>query len=252
MRHRLLLGWMLVGVCASSVQWARGEQPTTAPATRPASDLVSIRQHLARLASDNFGVRESARIALMGLERSALPTLREAVKQSLPLEPSQAVVLREIVAQVYLTGDKYEIAEGEQGFLGITLPDTMLVEDRGLLTLGRGVAVVSRVPGFCAYRMLQNGDVLLSMTFGATTVEFNRPDDLSTSVRAVRAGQTITFEVLRQGAILRLPITLDPRPAAPDNIGSLQWLREFNNRRADAVEEYWSKDFAPLLGEQLG
>src|SRR5688572_13329794 len=164
MRHRLLLWWMLAGVCATCWTLAVGEQPATAPATRPASDIVSIRQHLARLASDNFGVRESARIALMGLERSALPMLREAVKQSLPLEPSQAVVLREIVAQVYLTGDKYEIAEGGQGFLGVSMPNPMRVEDRGLLALGRGVAVVSRVPGFCAYRMLQNGDVLLSMT----------------------------------------------------------------------------------------
>jgi hypothetical protein len=100
--------------------------------------------------------------------------------------------------------------------------------------------------------MLQNGDVLLSMTLGATTVEFNRSDDLSDSVRAVPAGQTITFEVLRQGEILRLPITLDPRPAGLDLAGYTDWLREFNNRRADAVEEYWWKDFAPLLGEQLG
>jgi S1-C subfamily serine protease len=128
----------------------------------------------------------------------------------------------------------------------------MRVEDRGLLALGRGVAVVSRVPGFCAYRMLQNGDVLLSMTVGEVTVEFNRTDDLMDSVRAVQAGQTITFEVLRQGEILRVPITLDPRPAHLDNLGATDWLREFNNRRADEVETYWSRDFAPLLGEQLG
>jgi hypothetical protein len=250
MRHRLLLGWIVVGVvCAAAPTWGEDQPPTTLPTTRPASDLQSVRKLLAQLASDNFGVREAARVSLMGLERAALPTLREAVKQSLPLEPSQAVVLRDIVTQVYLAGAEFEKAEGGQGFLGVSLPSTMRVEDRGLLALGRGVAVVSRVPGFCAYRMLQNGDVLLSMTVGEVTVEFNRTDDLMDSVRAVPAGQTITFDVLRQGEIVRVPITLDPRPAHLDN---LDWLREFNNRRADEVETYWSKDFAPLLGEQLG
>ena len=48
--------------------------------------------------------------------------------------------------------------------------------------MGRGVAVVSRVPGFCAYRMLRNGDVLLSMTVGQTTVTFERTDDLMESL----------------------------------------------------------------------
>jgi hypothetical protein len=231
---------------------AEEQAATTQPASRPASDVAALRGLLAQLASDNFGERESARVALMGLERAALPNLREAVKQSLPLEPSQAVVLREIVTQVYLAGYEYDRAEGGQGFLGVSLPNTMRVEERGLLALGRGVAVVSRVPGFCAYRMLRNGDVLLSMTMGQTTVVFERTDDLMESVQAVPAGQTVTFEVLRQGEIIRVPIRLDPRPAHLDNLGATDWLREFNNKRADEVEVYWSKDFAPLLGEQLG
>lgn len=254
MRHRLLLGWMIVGTCSLVTQVVAGDPPaaTTLPSTRPAADRASLRKLLAQLASDNFRVRDAARVALMGLERSALPTLREAVKESLPLEPSQAVVLREIVTQVYLAGDAYQKSDGGQGFLGVSLPSPGRVEDRGLLALGRGVAVVSRVPGFCAYRMLRNGDVLLSMTVGQTTVTFERTDDLMESVQAVPPGQTVTFEVLRQGEIVRVPITLDPRPALPDNLGATDWLREFNNRRADEVEVYWSNDFAPLLGEQLG
>src|SRR5689334_16743687 len=135
MRHRLLLGWMLVAAClvVAAPVGADERSPATLPTSRPAADLASIRHLLAQLASDNFGVRESARIALMGLDRADLPTLREAVKQSLPLEPSQAIVLRDIVTQAYLSGDPYDKAQGSQGFLGISLPNSMRVEDRGML-----------------------------------------------------------------------------------------------------------------------
>jgi hypothetical protein len=250
-----LIGSPLLAADRDSAAPAAAAAPTTRPlvssATRPAGDVATLTRLIAQLADDDYSNREAARIALMGLRRSDLGVLRQSVQQSMPLEPGQIIVLRDVVTQVYLAGDAYLPDDQGAGFLGVSLPVWSRPEDRALLTLERGVAVVSRVPGFCAFRMLQNGDVLLSMTTAAGTVELNTPERLSDSVKAVKAGQTITFEVLRQGEVLTVPITLDPRPFNLDNMGAI-WLQEFTGRRADQANEVWERDFAPLFAEKLG
>jgi S1-C subfamily serine protease len=111
----------------------------------------------------------------------------------------------------------------------------------------RGVAVVSRVPGFCSYRMLQDGDVLLAMETPGGKIEFSSNEQLIEVVTSARAGDTVTFEVLRQGRILNIPITLDKKPLnLPGQID------EFSGRRADEADELWQRDFAPLLAAQMG
>jgi hypothetical protein len=251
-------GWMVVAsliappLLAADHDAAPTTRPLTVSATRPAGDLATIKHLIAQLADDDYQNRESARIALMGLRRSDLGVLRQAAQQNMPLDPGQIIVLRDVVTQVYLAGDAYLPDEQGAGFLGVSLPIWSRPEDRPLLSLERGVAVVSRVPGFCAFRMLQNGDVLLSMTTGAgSRVELNTPDRLIDSVKGVKAGQTITFEVLRNGQVLNIPITLDPRPFNLDNMGAI-WLQEFTGRRADQANEVWERDFAPLFTEKLG
>src|SRR5437660_7649051 len=108
-RHHLTLGLMLVvTLLATDILIAAEPGPATAPATtQPAAvqSIASIKRLIAELAADNYPARDRARLALMGLQRSQLGALRDAVKQSLPLEPSQVFVLREIVTQVYLAGD---------------------------------------------------------------------------------------------------------------------------------------------------
>src|SRR5438067_1326230 len=214
MRHHLTLGLMLVvTLLTTAVLIAAEGGPATAPATtQPAAvqSIASIKRLIAELAADNYPARDHARLTLMGLQRSQLGALREAVKQSLPLEPSQVIVLREIVTQVYLAGDLYLAEEDGMGFLGIHLPNWDRPEDRALLSVERGVVVMARVPGFCAFRMLQDGDVLLSMTSpSGVKVAFSTQDQLASTVHSVPAGETVTFEVLRQGEILSVTITLD-------------------------------------------
>jgi hypothetical protein len=247
MRGHLKLGWMLVGVLAAGL--GAGERgPATVPATQPMQNVAWVKRLVGQLAADSYPIREGARVALMGLKRADLPALREAIKGSLPLEPSQVTVLREIVTQVYLAGDLYSSEEDEPGFLGVHTPFWGRVEERSRLGVERGGVVVSRVPGFCAFRMLQDGDVLLSMDAGAGTVEFTSPKHLTDSVKAIKAGQTILFEVLRQGEIVNIPITLDRRPTD----GEIDRIEEFTGRRIDQADELWERDFAPLLSEQVG
>ena len=259
MRHHLTLGSMIVTlavITATVVAVAEDRVPAAAAATQPAAaaatqpdlGIPAIKQLLAQLAADNYLTRENARIALMGLKRTELPALRDAVRQSLPLVPSQVTVLREIVTQVYLAGDLYVADEDGRGFLGVHLPFWGRPEERALLNVERGVVVVSRVPGFCAYRMLQDGDVLLSMPDGqGGAIEFGSTEQLVDAVRSAKAGDTIRFEVLRQGQILSIPITLDHKP-----FNLTTQIEEFNARRADQANDLWERDFAPLLVETLG
>lgn len=213
------------------------------PATQPATSLAHVRQLVAHLNHKDSNVREAARIALMGLKRDDIPTLREAVSQSLPLEPSQTAVLKDIVTQVYLAGDMY-LAE-DDGFLGVRLPSNFKPEEKALLAIEKGVAIVSRIPGFCAFRMLQDGDVILGVTDG---VRINSPDELIAAVSHYKAGQTISFDVQRQGKLTRVAITLDRRPIG---LGANS-IEEFIGNRTDRADDLWEKTFAPLLAEKVG
>jgi len=246
MRHHLMLGWMLVSLLGAAVV-AADRAPTTAPSTRPTERIRTIKGMLAELSADRSITREAARVALMGLKRDELPLLRKAVEQSLPLDPNQITVLRDIVTQVYLAGDVYASEEDGKGFLGIHLPYYGRPEERSLLSMERGVAVVSRVPGFCSYRMLQDGDVLLGMQTPGGTIEFTSNEQLIEAVTRAHPGDTVTFDVLRQGRILNIPITLDKKP-----LNLATQLEEFSGRRADQAEELWQRDFAPLLAAQMG
>jgi hypothetical protein len=250
MRDHLKLGLMLVTFLTTAVIAADGGPATAPAATQPAAgqSIASIKRLIRELAADNYPARDGARLALMGLKRSELGALRDAIKQSLPLEPSQVIVLREIVTQVYLAGDLYLAEEDGMGFLGVHLPQWERPEDRALLSVERGVVVMGRVPGFCAFRMLQDGDVLLSMAaVGGVNVELSTKEQLIAAVKSVRAGERVTFEVLRQGEIRSITVTLERKP-----LNLEQQIEEFTGRRAEQAEQLWERDFAPLLAEQLG
>ena len=222
--------------------------PATLPTTQPVSPkkLAAVREMLKHLASEDSTQREKARIDLMGLQRSDLYTLREAMRLSQPLQPSQVTVLPDIVSHVYLAGEPIPpdaaVANPNSGFLGIRLAQYLRPEDRALLSLEKGVAVVGRIPGFCAFRMLQDGDVILSIV-EQNGVELNKPDDLIDAVKSVRPGQSITFELIRHGRIIQVPITLDRRPPIVDP-------DQFIYERAKLAAELWAREFAPVLDEQ--
>ncbi len=209
--------------------------------SRPAGDFKTIKLLVGQLADADSRKRESSRIGLMGLRRSDLAMLRSAVKACVPLEPSQAAALREIVTQVYLCDDPYTATAG--GFLGIRLPTEFRAEDQMLLAMGRGVPVISRIIGFCSYRMLQDGDVILGIV-ESPEVPLNSPRELIAAVSSLNPGQSFTLEVQRRGQIVRVSLTLDRKP----DFDVLN-INEFENARAVRAEKLWDSDFAPLLAE---
>jgi hypothetical protein len=252
MRRQLMSGLMIVGVfAAAAAPLFAAERPAGPPATRPASEARSLKRLLRNLASDDSSVREESHFALMGLRRADLPALRAAVAESLPLEPSQVAALREVVMHVALVGADYEALES--GFLGVRVPNPDWPDDQTLLDLGRGVVILSRIPGFCAFRMLQDGDVILSVTIDGTTVPLNSSTELTGTVGKVPAGQTVTFELIRQGEVRRIAITLDRRPAAAPRERAAQGaLDTLLGNRYDQARQAWERDFLPLLGDPVG
>jgi hypothetical protein len=252
MRQRLMSGWfaaiafvVAAPLVADDELLPSTPQPAAATQPTPRTDLPTVRRWISQLASDNYQTREAARIALMGLKRQELDTLRQAVIQNLPLAPNQLINLREIFTQIYLAGDIFIPDASDGGFLGIKL---LTKPEEETYPIERGVTVLFRLPGFCAFRMLQNGDVILSIHSDAGDRALNEAMELSSAVSSIKAGKTITLEVLRQGRILNVPITLDRRPLRTNQPAALQ---EFINDRADRADEIWERDFAPLLKNQL-
>ena len=79
-----------------------------------------------------------------------------------------------------------------------------------------GVVIVERMPGFVGARMLLDGDVVLGVA--------ERPDvrmlgvnEFQMVVRQITPGTTVHFQVMRQGQVMRVPVTLDPRPFDPES-----------------------------------
>ena len=221
-----------------------GRRP--APGERPAASVLG--QWFAELADADAAVRDAARMKLMGMRREDLAAFEGVVRESLPLMPSQAAVLRRIVTHVFLTGEPYQTTELE-GFLGVKMQETSVrvpsADEAEPFAPAVGVVIVDRMPGFAGARMLRDGDVILGVV--------ERPDvrtmgthEFTLVVRAVTPGSTIHFQVMRQGQIIRVPVAPDPRPFQADAI------QELINLRQHLADEYWEKSFAKLLNEGVG
>lgn len=242
--------------------------PATQPTTRPAEDhadayAAKIGKWWSELSDRDPAVREAARTGLMGLSPQDLPVLRKWVVDTRPAMPAQAVVLREIVTQVFLSGDTYA-TDGREGFLGVRPGEVnMTIRPPGNAAPNPeqpgidpdavyGVAILERMPGFCGARSLQDGDIILGIV-ERPSAQFRNPSEFSTAVRLMGPGQLLHFQVLRQGQVIRIPITLSARPEAAEFIpGGPRTMDQLLEDRERKAKEYWEAEFAPLLKEGIG
>jgi hypothetical protein len=230
------------------------------------------------LANADGKVRDAAKVSLMGLGRDDLPALRKLVEQRRPLLPSQAVVLKDIVTQIYLSGDTFDtVVNGRDGFLGIrpaevsvgirqtddqpgqppvpqVLPNAPFPGAIDMIDPNQvcGILVMDRMPGFAGARSLQNGDIILGIVERPKT-QFRGATDFSLAIRGLGAGEKVHFEVLRQGQIMRIEIILGPRPDDAESVpGGITPMQKLLERRAKEVNDLWEDQFAPLLEEGVG
>jgi hypothetical protein len=206
------------------------------------------------LASTDPATREHARDRLMRLNRNELAELQQVLRRTPRLAPSQIISLRQIVQEVYLAGEPYEPdKEGgtAHGFLGIVMDPAALEQhdlqqpnDNGQAP---GIVVAGRFSGFCAARMLRDGDVIIG-SLGPEKV-FNSSESLKDLISGTEPGSTIRLRVLRHGQIIQVPLTLDAKPL---DASSYDAAEVFRRERAEKFEDYWRQTFAPLLKESVG
>lgn len=247
----LLAPLVLAALCCGRV--AAADVPTTRPATA-ANDRADISQWLSQLANTDPALREQARDRLLRLSRKDLPRLQQVLRQEPRLAPSQMIALRQIVQEVYLAGEPYDKetdAGVQHGFLGIMMDqdpgDVQQPNDNGQAP---GIIVTYRFPGFCAARMLRNGDIIVASLNPDNTLDkvFNNVHDLQTVIGSADPGSPVRLLVLRQGQIIRVRVTLDCRPLDATPQGAEPFCRE----RLDKFDEYWRETFVPLLKDSLG
>jgi hypothetical protein len=245
-------------LCVAWAAPAAPADPTTVPATQPTTQTHAtvhaphLRAWFAELADPDADIRAAAFTRLLGLSRADLEGLREVVEQSRPIAPAQAAALHDIVIHVYLSGEEYEIGAA-QGFLGVK----SLHQGLEALRLGEvppgddgGVAIGERLPGFCGFQSLRDGDMILGVV-APRPMQMTSWFEFQRYVLQSQPGQTITFQVLRQGRITEVPIKLSARPAAAaDNfdLGAWQELLADRHNRAEAL---WTGVFKPLLERDL-
>jgi hypothetical protein len=212
-------------------------------------EMAAIWRWFEELDDADGAVREAARLKLMGMRRQDLPAFQRLVQENLPLMPSQAAVLRQIVMHVYLAGEKYDTT-GAEGFLGVKMQETSVrlpaADGAEQFAPAVGVVIVERMPGFVGARMLLDGDVILGVV--------ERPDvrtlgmyEFQMVVKSVTPGTTIHFQVMRQGQVIRVPVAPDPRPFDADGL-----MQDLIYRRQRKAEDYWEKSFAPTVKESVG
>jgi len=228
-------------VALSAPQFARAGAPATQPAPK---EPPTLETYVKNLANPDARVRDAGRTALLRLGREDLPDLKLAVKKSRPLLPSQAAAIRGIVRQVYLSGEHYR-SEGH-GFLGILMDsaeaDIVPQNDSPYL----GVVVTDRIPGFCAGRGLQDGDILLGTA--RPFAPFRTSDDLKRAIVPTKPGVTVLLTVLRQGELIIVPIKPDPNP---QDILTPPQIPLFVAEREKRFDEYWQREFASLLSTRV-
>lgn len=222
-----------------------------APVSRPAGTVAvapdgrQLRLWVAGLMDPDASERQKSREALLNLKRADLPALRAAVGDFKALDQRTIEELRDVVGHVFLTGETYD--KEEAGFLGVTMSLSDFAGEPG----GQrpDIVIDARMPGFEGYRALQDGDAILDVEEASLPQPARRMHFIET-IKAFKPGQRLTLKVLRQGQVLRVPVTLGPRPAERSDEIELAYearVKALRDRRDQLATEYWRREFAPLV-----
>jgi hypothetical protein len=211
-----------------------------------------IRKHFEDLADADMKVRDAARIALMGLSRQDLNSLRRIVETSRPLAASQALALHDIVTHVYLSGEPNHSLTRD-GFLGVRLSAAGngrldIVAEQGIDT-GEvaGVLIQECMPGFSGFRYLREGDVVQGV-IEPVRMRTPQQQDLISAVTSIPPDGTIRLEVLRQGQVMEIALKVSARPPEAANPAL---TAELLSRRQSDAETYWRENFSHLVSESI-
>jgi hypothetical protein len=104
-----------------------------------------------------------------------------------------------------------------------------------------------RIPGFSAYQVLREGDILQGVK-EVPGVELHSTKDVGVTVSSFPAGQTITLLILREGKPMSVKVLLRNKPLAIVPDGNLDpWLDE----QTMAADQYWHNFFGQVLEDNV-
>jgi hypothetical protein len=237
----------------------------------PAADVTTA---VGDLRNPDSNIRERARAKLLGMSRKDLETLRSVVTAAAPLNASQAVHLREVVIHAFLATEPYP-QDPTVGFLGVTLapihvapleqqqddvapvkPDAddlnqpIRPDDEEAPGATTAVIIQQRIPGFCGYKSLETGDVVVGVKDDPAT-RIASVFQLQTTIRKHPAGDRITLQIVRRGKTIDVPITLNGYPQMLAPLAPGISPEDFRRQREESAENYWNEHFAPLLGQHV-
>ncbi|HMO24904.1 MAG TPA: hypothetical protein PKB10_01410 [Tepidisphaeraceae bacterium] len=228
----IILLLMMVGLLAPSAAPARG-------AAEDASDPVTqshdqwMREQVAALDARDPRERDRARRALMRLKRDDLPALRSATGAAERLSPEQRTSLADVVTHIYIA--TADLPRTPMGFLGVQLGRVLEEFEFREPEDGQGALVVSRMPGFVAYEVLEDGDLIVGIA-GTIDVAITSGRDLQMHIGGRRAGEPLTLIVRRAAEQLRIPLRLSARPEAAD-----MELQNELNRLSSEAEQFFER-----------
>ncbi|HEY1921869.1 MAG TPA: hypothetical protein VGG44_03805, partial [Tepidisphaeraceae bacterium] len=179
----------MISAVPSGIAIAATDNPpaTTQSATPSQHDL---QQWVTQLGSDDPQTRRTALGNLMALNKSDLPALRDAAIAEHSLLPQQIAAIHQAVTQVFLSAQPFEFASDprlDYGFLGIQMMSDAPSQPPD------GVLVWSRIPGFVAYRMLQQGDIIVKIIRqpALPDIDMHRFDQFAQIVGQMHAGDIL-------------------------------------------------------------
>jgi len=197
-----------------------------------------------QLADREPSIRADAKRQLMGIEPGELNLLKEVVTAAVPLRPAQIDPLQDVVVHIRTREAILKRPRLDTGFLGVSLPFLAAEDDQSTPT---GVPILTRLRGFVAYRLLENGDIILAIGPGNELRNTFTPNQLRTIVSSLKAGDEVSVQVQRGSQTLTVKFNLDAPPATDDAERGVQGVVNDAEHDADA---YWEKTFLPLIGSQ--
>ena len=239
---------MLGGI--SPLTFADSSSP---PTTEPVDEQSILKDALVQLSDRDPAVREGAREQLMGLSASDLPALRTAIEQMRPLAPGDANALRDIVKHVYLAGENSD-GDASHGFMGITMNDlqSVVADDGSNSPEPLGVVVEMRLPGFDGYRMLRDGDIILSISAeGIDPLRVRSSRMVMDTVRNLTAGSRVRLDLIRNGRRLQTTVTLDPRPTDLDRNAQQVNPADYREALEAKAQAFWIARFASVVDDSM-
>lgn len=204
-------------------------------AMQPDHMQVLIRQ----LGDSDPTIRAGAREELMGLKRSDLDHLKDAVAQVKPLNVEQIASLHQVVTQIIQAdmGDG-----GTVGFLGASLLPCEVTTPDGRT---RSAVLIGRcIPGFAAFRMLRPGDIIMGMFVSGRPQTMDDAEHFTQEILSRSPGDSVRLRIMRNGKVIPIVVELSARPPQANDDAALQAIMQ---TRQEHAEQYWRSTFVPVV-----